>query len=228
MKPDPMPADYADEAGRIATRVSWAYARRCSWVDRRDLENQCWVIAIEAYWQYVDQGHEFESAQTYSTLAYVACMRQLSRVLYRMQSPVNSSNQELKTMVRTVTAISLEKAELFDEQELKTSSSILIKATFFEKLELFDEQKYVDNLLIVEELRQKIRYRIFCLMGNEPEVEASTAVFLDGYKPAEAAKTLGLDVGIVYKCNDCLIDLSRSDQELGMLATQLGEERNWI
>lgn len=204
-KNPPMPADYEAEASRIATRVSWAYARRCKWADQKDLENQCWLIAIEVYWQYVDQGCEFESPEAYSTLAYVACMRQMSRVLPRMQAPVFCSDHDVKKMSALTRAVSLETA-----------------------LVLRDEQERADKSLIIAELRHKIRQRIFQLMGSEPAVEASTSVFLDGFKPAEVAKIRGLDVSAIYKCNDWLINLSRADQELGMLATQLGEERNWI
>lgn len=194
-----MPEEYRLEAKRIVEMVSWAYARRCWWADQRELEDQCWIYAHEVYEQGFDDG-----VRGFGTLAYVACMRQLGRALRRMQAPVSASDHEVVDMSQTT------------------------RANDLAKFQLPDRATRADDALIVEELRQKIRARLFKLLGATPDVVAAALVMLDGLTPQEVAEALGVEVWGVYRANELVVVVSKADKEIGRLARQLGEERCWL
>lgn len=193
-----MPSEAEQAARKVCSTVSRAFARRCWWADRAELEQQCWQIAMEVWDQRPDGGLD-----GFSALAYVAMMRQLGRYLRRARHPVSASDHDVQQMSETV------------------------RSNHIDKVVVEDRAARVDRVLHVERLRHSIRSRIYALAGRAPAVEASVLVFMDGYAPREAASTLGIDVRDIYAANTVLLAISQSDPEIGRLAADLGQERGW-
>lgn len=208
-QPEPLSGAFLSEAARIANMVSWAYCRRCWWVEQPELESLCWVVCLEVWQQ--EPWAQTSGADGFGTVCYVACMRQLGRQLRRMQAPASASDHDVKLLA--------EQARPNDLEKVTAAASLSPEAPV---------QNLADRLVAIEQLRAKIRGRIFQLLGRTPGVEASALVMLDGLAPREVAQELGLDVWEVYRANEVVVGVSRADQEIGRLARELGEERRWL
>lgn len=190
---------YRAEAARIVEIVSWAYARRCWWADQKEIAQQAWTVCMEVHAQQT----EWE-VYAYGTVCYVACMRQLSRWLYREQLVVSAGDHDVKNA----------------SAEVKRNSVHMLP-------HLEASQFGAHKQLSIAHLRHRIRHRLFQLLGRQPGVEASALVMLDGYPPREVAEGLGIEVGEIYRWNEAVAGVSRADNTIRKLAAELAAERDW-
>ena len=169
---------------RVARQVASAYAKRCWWAERDDLEQQCWTIVLEVrnFWAARDEAGNIDM-RYFGGTAYVAAMRQMQRYLWRESALVSLSDHECNHEVAGM----LRRAPI---ENPETGADWLVSET-----------PTAHELLDVQEREVALRLRVVALMGGtlSPWVEAAMAVVLDQEKPALVAKKMGLPVWQLYR-----------------------------
>lgn len=191
-----------EQMARIAKDVAWKYARRCWWQDRQEIEQQAWTVVLEVKKHHAPRDAAGEiDRNIFGAIAYKAAMRQLSRWMWRESSPVSTTDHDVKNMGDAFRAptTKLERAEFSPPSPE----------------DLVDEKR----------LLKALTKRVYELCGNTLYVRATMLILMEGEKPAEIAKALGIDIWILYRTNEWMKIVLRSDSKMLELAQELLERR---
>jgi DNA-directed RNA polymerase specialized sigma24 family protein len=195
----------------IASSVARRYYSRCWWADLADLEQQAWVIVLEVLREYppmVDTENFELDRIAFGAWAYRACMRQLSRYLWRASSPVSAGDSETKQLAGIHHGLLTEAVpdaipnpeQLLGEMEIYTRVRPAIKKR-------------------IEELYTRGR------VGPPAYLEATISIYLDGFSPGQAAKTHGIPVYDLYKTTEYMRGMMKQDKKLRGYVSALQEGR---
>lgn len=195
--PAAMDSEHATAANRIARMVAFAYTRRSHKVDPEDALQQCWLICLEVY----AAGGWDNGIQGFSTICYVACNRQMSRYLPTSQAVVSCFSKDEKGLRDLV---------MNDHEKC-----------------ILDAREKTDDPIIVEDIRTRLRHRLFQLAGQSAWMKAASLVWLDGYAPTEAAQVCEVKVEDVYYGNTLVAGVAKNDRRFRELALELATVRGY-
>lgn len=195
--------DFMEQAmQRIVKDVSWKYAKRCWWQDRRDIEQQAWTVVLEVKKHYAPRDATGAiDRNAFGAWAYTAAMRQLSRWMWRESSPVSTIDHDVKNMA------GVHRAPVFHAESKENSGRT--------------PEDFVDE----KRLLKAIEGRIFELCGNTIYVRATLMVLLQGDTPREVAEALGLEIWGIYRTTEWVKTMIRQDARLRHFAQELMERR---
>lgn len=202
---------------RVARTIASRYARRCWWADEADLTQEAWRITLEVARQMAPDGTTID-LEVFARVAWVACMRQLSRWLWRQSSPVTASDHGV-VQTRGARRVSFEVADASGSGEESGEGPlerVLTDRTDGGPAYQAPATDVVEMRLLLERFRTRVR----AVLGADL-AELALDLTLGDESPAEAAARRGIRIRQAYKATELLVARTREDRELSMLARQM-------
>ncbi len=190
---------------RVAQDVARRYAKRCTWAEERDLQQEAWLVLLEVRATFYKVDPE-RSPDHFGAACWSAAMRHLSRYLWKRCTPFSIGDHSTDLM-RGVSKRG---------QGLVTAFS-----SSSEDVEGFHD--YLVHPGLTPEEQTGVRefdaaIRVILEGDGSPAMVAAVACFLDGEKPARIAHERGIPIRSLYRANEAVAATVNNDSQLRQLA----------
>jgi hypothetical protein len=190
------------EVGKVITTLAHRYARRCWWVDERDLQQEGWVTALEVQLKYQPKTIDHARALTWTATAFT-----MNRHLWWASAPVSTGRPNRKRLQ------GLQATALADHDYVAEVASP----------EVVLQTGAAESLLC--DLRSQLRARATRLFFTQPQLlDGVLDVLLEGRLPKRVAVARAVPLPALYwqtkRCKQILIKDSRAVQILSDIFEQ--------
>lgn len=171
-----MDATMQAEAARVAQQVAKAYARRCEWASREELEQEAWLSMLDALPRYdATQGD-------IGGFLYGAAQRGVHRLAWRLGSAVTVCPRNTSALEGAVRSV-----------QKRTATEETAAA------EVPDTSRSVEQALDDARARHRIAEVVGQLLAEDREAEAVLAFIRGEVTSGQAAATYGVPLPWLYK-----------------------------